>query len=76
MRPLAEVLQEIVRELGLQEALALQMLRRRWQELLGSPMAEHLWPVALKEGVLLVGAAEPLWHQEMRFQEGLSLIHI
>ena len=63
-------LDRLLDRLGAPPADALGALFERWDELVGTPLADHGRPAALDDGVLVVRVAEPAWATEWRYRQG------
>lgn len=63
------VLTPVLRELGLDEGLRFENLRRRWAEIFPAPLSLHLAPASLRGGELLLHADSPAWVQEMGYRK-------
>lgn len=62
-------LDRVVRHLGAPSVAALGALHDRWPELVGERLAAHTRPVAVRDGVLVVGVDDPAWATQVRFME-------
>ncbi len=64
---MASALDRVVGRLGGPSADALTTLYGGWEGLVGDRLAAHTRPVALRDGVLVVGVEDPAWATEVRF---------
>jgi predicted nucleic acid-binding Zn ribbon protein len=64
------VLDRLLAGLGAPKADALAALFDRWQDVAGTPLADHGAPVSLEGGVLTVKVSEPAWSTEWRYRQG------
>ena len=69
-RPLNQSLDRVTRSLGGPEAAVLAAVFGRWEDIVGSAVAAHSWPVSLAEGTLLVAVDQPGWATELSYLEG------
>jgi predicted nucleic acid-binding Zn ribbon protein len=67
---LADTLDRVLAGLGSPPASALEVVAGAWADLVGPAAAEALRPTAIREGVLLVEAADPVWAGQARWLEG------
>lgn len=67
---LAGELDRVLAGLGAPPASALEVVERAWGELVGPAAAEALRPTAIRDGVLLVAASDPVWAGQARWLEG------
>jgi predicted nucleic acid-binding Zn ribbon protein len=65
--PVGSALDRVVTHLGGPSSSALTDLFDRWDELAGPALAGHTRPVALRDGVLVVGVEDPAWASPVRF---------
>ena len=68
-RPLRESLDHLADDLGAGDASGLCSVFTRWREIVGDTVADHAWPVALADGVLVVGVDHPAWRTQLAFLE-------
>ncbi len=67
MRPVGSLLDQFLKNLGIEEGVSLLRLQRDWPGLLGPPIPSHTFPVDLTEGELLLLVDSPAWLQELKF---------
>lgn len=60
-RDLGPSLDALSRTMGLGESQGLGRLYAQWDEIVGSPMAAHVRPVRIEDGVLSVVVDHPAW---------------
>lgn len=65
-QPLGLVASRLVTERGWSGRLAGATVFHRWSELVGSEVAEHAQPVALRDGELTVQASSTAWATQLR----------
>lgn len=65
--PISNSLDGIVRSLRGPSRQAVSGLFGRWDEAVGPQVAEHVRPVKLDEGVLVVQVDDPAWATQVRF---------
>ncbi len=68
--PLGETLDRVLAGLGAPPASSLEVVERAWPDLVGPVAAEALRPVAIRDGCLVVAAADPVWTGQARWLEG------
>jgi hypothetical protein len=61
------VLAPLLKQLGIEEGVRLERLRRDWQEIFHGMLAAHMAPHSLAEGELLLHVASPIWIQQLTF---------
>jgi hypothetical protein len=61
------ILSGLAKRLGLESRLLELRLQRRWQELVGEPMASHTWPVQIRFKKLYLIVRNPVWLQQLTF---------
>lgn len=66
-RRVGDALEPLARRLGAPSASSLAKVFRRWDDIVGGPIATHSRPVSLVDGVLTVAVDEPAWATELRF---------
>lgn len=65
--PLGEAVRAFVRERGWDRRLEGARVHEVWEEIAGADLAQHVRPVRLHGGVLVVRADSPAWATEVRF---------
>ncbi len=65
-RKIGESLDAVVGRLGSADASALATVFARWETIVGPRVAQHVRPLRVQEGVLVVGADHPAWATETR----------
>ena len=66
---IAEALAKVRAELGLPDGNALRTLVERWTEVVGDDVATHARLDALRGGILVVVADDPIWASQLRYLE-------
>ncbi len=66
---LAETLDRVLAGLGAPPATTLEVVTRAWSELVGPAAAAALRPTAIRDGILVVQATEPVWAGQARWLE-------
>ena len=59
---------EVLRDLGLAESARALRIRERWEQAVGSEVARHCRPVALRDGVLEAHVDSSAWCQTLRLR--------
>lgn len=70
-RPLAGLIQESLRGLGLAERLREAEIWRVWPEVVGAAVANRAQPLRIINGTLTVAVSSAPWIQELRFMTGM-----
>jgi predicted nucleic acid-binding Zn ribbon protein len=73
VRPLKTSLNEMSNRLGLAPPDLLRQVFAGWSELVGEPLASHVVPTGLRDGVLRLRADEPAWAAQVGYL-GTSLV--
>ena len=68
--PLSTSLDGVVRSLRGPSRKAVSGLFGRWDEAVGDQVAEHVSPVKLDQGVLVVHVDDPAWATQVKFLTG------
>jgi predicted nucleic acid-binding Zn ribbon protein len=55
--------------MGAPSASATRSIFADWADIVGEQFADHAWPHALRERVLIVAVADPAWATQLRFLE-------
>lgn len=71
-RPLADALGPILAPIVRSREDPLQRVRLAWSEICGSVLSQHAAPLAIEDGLLVVGAHGDQWREAM-FQQRLTL---
>ncbi len=69
MKTLRSDLEDLLKELGLTEELRLYRLRREFKCLFKEPLLSHVYPAALKKGVLTLTVDSNEWLFQLKLQE-------
>lgn len=67
---LGSILDQLVARRPLRGGMALGVLARRWQDVVGERLARECSPAALDAGVLFVRASSQAWAAQIRFLSG------
>ena len=63
-----QVVGRVLGDLGLEGAARAFQIAERWEEALGSEIARHSQPVALRDGTLEVWVTSSVWCQQLQLQ--------
>lgn len=74
MKRFAEIISPLLKELGLETGIRLELLKRRWDELLRPPLCLHLYPISIKDRELIVNVSSSMWLQEITLHKEDILI--
>lgn len=64
-RPVSELLEKVMRGLGLTERLTESQIIDAWQEIVGDFIASHAAPSRLSKGILYIQVLQPTVHYEL-----------
>ncbi len=64
-QPISRILEDALRQFGLDERLAERSVLLRWREVVGEEIAAHSKAVDLVDGVLVIEADHGVWRQEL-----------
>ncbi len=67
VRPIADSVARLARQLGLGDSLGLSAVFGRWDEVVGPVLAAHTRPDRLRDAELMVVVDEASWATEVRF---------
>jgi predicted nucleic acid-binding Zn ribbon protein len=62
------VLEDVLSDLGLNAAVAAHRVGQHWEEAVGSEIARHCRPVAVRHGVLEAAVDSSVWCQQLQLQ--------
>ncbi|WP_353683677.1 DUF721 domain-containing protein [Thermodesulfovibrio sp. 3907-1M] len=65
MERIGQVLPTLFNNFGIEEAVSLKFLRKRWNDLFGCPVKDHTFPKDLKNGVLYVVVNSHAWLSQL-----------
>jgi len=68
-RPLAAGIERLLRSFRQGDRETTVTVFSRWAELVGEPVAQHVRPLKLDAGVLVVEVDDPAWATQMKFLE-------
>jgi predicted nucleic acid-binding Zn ribbon protein len=75
-RPLPEVLDQVLADLGVPAAGAVVTVSERWADLVGAEVAPHATPLSIEHGRLTVVADGPAWASHLRWAEAELLTRL
>ena len=75
-QPIAGALDRVLEGLGTPGAAAIKTVFSHWGELVGAEVAEHVKPVSLDRGCLLVAVDVPGWATRFRYGQAALLAHL
>ncbi len=70
MSPLSSALNEALERQGMTRRIREQEVLLRWEELVGTAIANHAKPERLRGGVLWIHVADAAWRQELHLMRG------
>ncbi len=66
MRQIGVVLPSLFNTLGIEDAVKLKLLRKKWSEIFSSPLRDYTYPKEIKEGCLYVIVSSHAWLNELK----------
>ncbi|MCS7163766.1 MAG: DUF721 domain-containing protein [Thermodesulfovibrio sp.] len=77
MQRIGEILPSLCIGLGIEDAIKLKFLRKKWSEIFNPPLTEYSFPKDLKDGVLFVNVNCHLWLSQLKLlkEEFLKKLH-
>jgi len=66
-RPVRDSLPGLAKSLGAPAPALLTTVFDRWEEIVGSSIAAHAWPLRIHDGVLRIGVDQPPWATQLTF---------
>jgi len=77
MQKIGQILPSLISNFGIEEAVTLKFLRKKWNDLFGSPVTEHAFPKELKDGILFVTVNSHVWLTQLKLlkEEFLKKLH-
>lgn len=76
IQPLASVLTQTLRQMGLERVVLLVRITQHWEEIVGSQIAAVAQPEAVRTRVLFVTVADAIWLQQLTFYQAQLLRNI
>ncbi len=76
LQPLAPVLTQALRQVGLDRIMLLTQITRHWQEIAGAQIAAVARPEGIRSRVLFVTVADAIWLQQLTFYQAQLLRNI
>ena len=73
---IANIVQTLVKDLGIGPDIYLKKIKKRWNEIVGTTNAKNTRPVSLKNGILTVTVSSPVWNTQARFYKSSFLNNI
>lgn len=67
MKTAGSVLSYVFKNLGVEEKIRFESLKRQWHDIFGEPLSLHTFPVDIKDGELLINVDSPVWLQQLKF---------
>lgn len=67
VKKIGSLIAPLVRELGIEEAVKFEELKKKWENLFNEPLSLHMCPSRLNNGELLINVDSPLWLQQLSF---------
>lgn len=72
-QPLGRIVSQLSKQRGWQAQLASGQVFGQWADVVGAEIAEHAYPVAMKDGELTVQASSTAWATQLRLLQGQLL---
>ena len=76
LQPLAPVLAQTLRQVGLERVVLLARLTQHWEAIVGSQIAAIAHPETVRARVLFVAVADAIWLQQLTFYQAQLLRNI
>ncbi|HEX8949726.1 MAG TPA: DUF721 domain-containing protein [Dissulfurispiraceae bacterium] len=67
METARSILSSLLKDLGLEERVRVEFIRKEWTALFQEPLSLHTCPVGMKNGELLIHVDSPVWLQQLKF---------
>lgn len=67
MKKVGSLITPFLKNLGVEEAVGFEKIRRDWQTLFNEPLSLHMYPSTLKNGELMINVDSPVWLQQISF---------
>jgi hypothetical protein len=67
MEPIGTIFNRIVRDIGLENARKINVIRKKWAELVGEVISNHAYPETLKGDMLILTVESPQWMHHLTF---------
>lgn len=69
MEKASNTFDEIFKDLGIERRVTVELIRSRWEEIIGQTIACHTFPSSCDTGQLLILVDSPEWLHELRYHE-------
>ncbi|GBD98552.1 hypothetical protein BMS3Abin07_00572 [bacterium BMS3Abin07] len=69
MERISKAFNEILGELGIGKAVTVEILRNRWEEIIGETISLHTYPFSCNNGQLLINVDSPEWLHELQYHQ-------
>lgn len=78
MQRIGQVLPSLFNNFGIEEAVVLKFLRKKWNDIFGCPVKEHTFPKDLKNGLLYVTVNSHAWLAQLMLlkDEFIKKLHV
>lgn len=73
MEKISNAFDEIIRDLGLEKAVAVERIRKKWKAIIGETISIHTSPSFINHGQLIIHVDSPEWLHELQFHQGAIL---
>ncbi len=67
VKRIGALIAHLVREMGMEEAVRFEEIKKKWEDIFGEPLSLHMYPSRLQRGELLINVDSPLWLQQLSF---------
>jgi hypothetical protein len=67
MQSLRNIFKDVIKSIGIENAAALNVLRRKWPEIVGQPISIHTFPETVRNKTLTVIVDTPQWIHHLSF---------
>ncbi|MCL4457952.1 MAG: DUF721 domain-containing protein [Nitrospirae bacterium] len=67
MKSVGSLLSSLLKNLGIEDKIALSSLQKEWRSLFNEPLSLHTYPTDMKNGELSVNVDSPAWLAQLKF---------
>lgn len=77
MKSIGSLISSVFKDLGMEERVKLELMRKEWNNLFNGPLSVHTYPVELKDKELLINVDSPVWLGQLKFfkQDIIGKLH-
>ncbi|MGB9715518.1 MAG: DciA family protein [Thermodesulfovibrionales bacterium] len=67
MKKAGELILPFIKNLGIEDNIRLNEIKKDWDSLFKEPLSFHIYPFRLSEGEILINVDSPVWMQELKY---------